>query len=394
MAQLLDADRVQGEAEAAAGIADPERSLYFDNLRRLVDSLNEEGRLTIAGAAAAHEEFVGALRNRLESIRWIRDCPEIANERIEAPLFLTGLPRSGTTYFQNLFNVDPALRLLQTWESRRPCPPPFFDRASVETRLAAAEAEVEHRGTIMPGFDALHLNDADGPDECHALLTQSFGAAGFHNIMNVPSYWDWMASGMDMDAVYANHRRQLQILQWRGPRRRWTLKYPNHLIAMDVIVRLHPDARFLVTHRDPRQTLASICKLSWSFSRARTDGRDKVTVGRQMRSFIRRHIDGLMRFHASPDAARAVHVDYYRVAQAPAAVLAEAYAALGMTMAPEVAEAVAAWHRANPKNKRGANDYALTEYGLDPDEIAEFCGDYIAAFAIPSEADGVAGVQA
>jgi hypothetical protein len=386
----LDAEAAQAEAEAAAGIDDPERELYWRNLEVLVKSANEEGRLSASGRTAMHAELVQSIANRLESIKWMTAHPETAQQPVEAPLLLMGLPRSGTTYFHKLFDHDPAIRILRMWESMAPCPPPHANPDSAKARLAAAQETMRVFREIYPDLYAIHLYDPDGPEECHAFLAQTFGAAGYHNIMEVPSYYDFLEDHLDMHAVYRNYRRQLQVLQWKAPRRRWAMKYPNHIIAMPELKDVFPDCRMLVTHRDPRQTLGSICKLTFNFRQARSDVRDQKMVGQQMRHFIRRHLDGLMAYHNSPAGKSVIHVDYYRLVRSPADIMGEVYEALDMEYPASVRDAIAKWHRENPQHKRGTNPYSLRDFGLDPNEIAEAYGDYISAFDIPTEAEGLA----
>jgi hypothetical protein len=287
----LSAARIIAEGETAAGIADPETHLHR-NLEALVDSLNDTARLSPQGLATTHDGLVRVVRDRLESIKWLRDFPEIADEEIEDPVFLCGLPRSGTTYFQYLFENDHRFRLIRTWESITPFPPPGHDPASVERRKAEERAANEKLRINVPGFDALHLIDEDGPQECHLYLEYGFGAAGYHNMHDVPAYFDYLMDGLDLVPVYQVHKRLLQTLQWKCPRPRWALKYPNHVIAMDAVRKVHPAARFIMTHRDPVQVVASIAKMTWSLRNVRQQGgADAHRVGAQMVHFIRRHID-------------------------------------------------------------------------------------------------------
>lgn len=386
----IDPDRIRAEARAATGQDDNESAMFDRNLDVLADSLNREGNLSPGGAAQTHGECVAALTNRLESLRWTREHPEILQERIERPILLTGLPRSGTTFFQQLFNRDPALRAPLVWETTAPCPPPAAVPESVPSRVAAAHAETQAIREQIKEFDSIHLRDPEGPEECHNFLAQSFAAIGFHNYMNVPSYAAYLFAELDLEAAYRVHRRQLQLLQWRAPARRWVVKYPNHLIAMGEIMRVYPDASFVMTHRDPVQTLASLCRLTDTFRAARMVRVNHDEVGPQMLDFVSRHLDRLMRFIDEPaNRSHVVNVDYYRLIADPATELETVYTALGMTMPDAVRQDVRAWHASNPKGKRGENRYALADFGLDEDAVAERFGDYMRRFAIPREADGL-----
>jgi Sulfotransferase family len=185
------------------------------------------------------------------------------------------------------------------------------------------------------------------------------------------------------------HRRQLQLLQWRSPERRWALKYPNHVLAMDAILKVYPDASFVMTHRDPVQTLASIAKLTLTLRGTRYAHVDAARVGRQMLRFVRCHIDRILAFCRSPAGQRVVHVDYYRVIDDPATVMSEVHAGLGIDSPRSVRDAVARWRASNPKNARGSNPYSLQQFSIDPDEAAALYGDYMRFFDIPREQEGV-----
>jgi hypothetical protein len=305
-------------------------------------------------------------------------------------VFLTGLPRSGTTFFQYLFDRDERFRLIRTWEAISPSPPPGYDPASVVRRKAE---EFERRRRARPdvkGFEAMHLVDADGPEECHAFMEHGYGAVGFHNLFNVPSYFEYLKTSIDFTAVYRIHSRQLQLLQWRMPRPRWALKYPGHVVAMDNILAVYPDAHFVMTHRDPVQTLASLCKLTVALRSARyEEDHDPNLVGRQMLDFVRFHIDRIMAFDGSPHADRVTHVDYYRLLENPAAVMADVHGALGIDSPRAMRDAVSNWHANNPKGARGSNPYSLEQFGLAPEMVAEQFGDYMQRFGIPREQDGL-----
>lgn len=388
---MLNARSIISEAEAKVGITDTDPGV-FENLTRLVDALHATFPMSAEGEAKVRAMLLMDATNRLESLKWVRDYPEIAEEPIEAPVFLTGLPRSGTTYFQYLFDRDHRFRLIRTWQSVLPSPPPGFDEASV-TQRRAAWAEMQNARAQFEGFEALHLYDDDGSDECHAFMQQSWGAAGLHNLFRVPDYFDWLMGDLDLAETYRIHKRQLQCLQWRLERKPWALKYPNHVIAMNEILQVHPGARFAMTHRDPAQVVGSICKMTWSLRSMRAAGPvDRHQVGADMLPFIQRHIDRILAFDSGPTSDRVVHADYYKLVADPVNEMRRIHAGLGLDTPEDVAQAVADWHAANPKNARGANEYSLAQYGLDVDAVREQFAPYIERFAIPTESEGLARV--
>ena len=386
---MLDAASIIAEAEARVGIADTDPGVA-GNLARLIASIHDSFPLSAAGEARVRATLLMDAVNRLESLKWLRDYPEIGAEPITAPVFLMGLPRSGTTYFQYLFDRDPRFRLIRTWESSMPSPPPGFDPASVESRRTAWR-EMQKARPHFEGFEALHLYDEDGSDECHAFLQQSWGAAGLNNLYRVPQFFDWLLDGLDLEQTYRVHKRQLQCLQWRSEPRPWALKYPNHVIAMNEILAVYPDARFVMTHRDPAQVVGSIAKMTWNLrSMCAASPPDMHQVGQDMLHFIQRHIDRIMAFDAGPHGGRVVHVDYYALVGDPVGQMRRIHAGLGIETPEEIARAVGDWHAANPKNARGRNEYSLAQYGLDVDAVRARFAPYAQRFAIPTEADGLA----
>jgi hypothetical protein len=387
---MLEAAAIIAEAENRVGISDSDRSVRV-NLERLVDSLNRDSGLSADGAVLTRRHLANDTVNRLEGLKWLRDHPAIADEPIAAPVFLMGLPRSGTTYFQYLFDRDPRFRLIRTWESLTPSPPPGFDPESALRRKAEWAEKRRREHPTFEGFDALHLIDGGGSDECHAFLEQSFGAAGLQNLFRVPDYFDYIMDELDLAETYRIHRRQLQLLQWRSPPRPWALKYPNHVIAMNAILTVYPDARFVMTHRDPIQTLASISKMTFNLRGIRSGNAvDPAQVGSEMMHFVQRHIDRIMEFDRSEQGRRVVHVDYYALVNDPVTALRRIFAGLGIDSPDGVVEAVRQWWRANPKNARGRNDYTLEQWGLEVGTAAERFGDYMRRFDIPREKEGLA----
>lgn len=390
---MRDAAAIIAEAEHRVGVTDTDTALR-PNFVALVESINAQAQLSAAATDMLHTALLARTIDRLEGLKWLRDYPEIVEEQIENPLFLTGLPRSGTTFFQYLFDRDPRFRLIRTWEALSPYPPPGFDASSVAQRKAGEAARRAAQRPKVEGFAALHLIDEDGSEECHAFLEQSYAAAGFNNLMHVPAYFEALLDRLDIEAAYRVHKRQLQLLQWRTPQPRWALKYPNHVLAMDVILRVHPTARFVMTHRDPVQTLASIAKMSLKLQQARSDTPiDPHRVGRTMRHFVQRHIDRIMAFTSGPQADRVIHVDYYHLLDDPATAMRAVHEALGIESPAAVRAAVQVWHRDNPKGARGVNAYTLEQFGLDDAEIAAQYGDYMHRFNIPREAEGLARVK-
>ncbi len=359
---------------------------FAGNFECFIQSLNTEGQLTPAGQAITEAEILALLRNRLEISACLAATPAILAEPITRPVFLLGLPRSGTSFLQNLFNHDPRLRTPHTWETLSPCPPPGAVPASVAPRIAAAARHLNQWRGNVANFDATHLIDVTGPDECALLLNMAFAQAGFQNYLRVPKFFDWLLDQGDFAAVYGFHKTVLQILQYGDAKRRWVLKYPNHMLAMPQIRALHPAAVFVVTHRDPVQTLASLCALTESYRGGRYAHQDRAGIGAEMLHFVQRHIARMLEARGKPGFETGmIDIDYYRLVAEPETVVAGIYANIGLDMPAAVQAELSAWIAANPKGKRGRHDYRLADYGLDFSAVNAGFAAYRSRFAIPME---------
>ncbi len=386
----LDIERVVADAADRASGTDPDPDTFRPNLELLVGTINDEGRLHDHGVRATQAGLAGSLRKRIDISWWANEHPEITDEPIVQPLFLSGLPRSGTTYFQYLFDRDPAMRMLRTWEGDSPCPPPGFDPAGARDRLRAAADEANERagGELHEAISKIHLTDHDGPQECVAILDQTFANPGNYWTHRIPSYFDRLLDTVDLRAAYAHHKVELQLLQWRSAPRRWVLKWPCHLVALDAVMSVYPDARFVLTHRDPLKVLASNCSLTNLLRSATSDHVDRHEIGRQMKDMLLAYTDRLASFDdAHRGDSTLVHVDYQRVVDSPDVVMAEVFEVLGMEMTAAVRESIVQWRLDNPPGKRGTHAYALDEYGLDSAVVAEEFGAYIERYDVAAEGD-------
>jgi hypothetical protein len=388
----LTVNGVVERAAALTDVTDPTPWHFVENLEAVVRSMNEEAEWTPEGLDRAVSMMAVALRNRMEVDRYVAEEPAVEESHLRRPIFLTGLPRSGTTYFQYLFDQDPGLRMLRTWEGERPVPPPATDLESAGRRREASFENARRTRQATGGkIDAFHLTDVDGPQECLAILDQTFVNPGLLWTMSALGYLDYLLNQADLRAAYRYHALVLRLLQWKAPQRRWALKWPCHLLALDAILDVYPDAVFVVTHRDPVQALASNCSLAHMLRSGNSPDADPHQTGRDMLELVRHHVDRLVAFdvaHSEDGPSPLVHVDYYQLVDAPETVMPGVFEAVGLDWTPAVEARVRAWRAENPKGKRGSHEYTLDEYGLDRATVAAAFADYTERFEIPSEDDG------
>src|SRR6185369_10410776 len=258
----------------------------------------DEAALTLLGRLIARSDVVRLLGNRLRMVDAWKRHPDIEAAPIRQPLFIVGLPRTGTSILHELMAQDPANRVPMSWEVMHPWPPP--ERATYETdpRIAIVEKHFAGVDRLMPGFKKMHPMGAQLPQECVALTAHDFASMVFSTTHRVPSYQSWLESA-DLRWVYASHRRQLQYLQWRCPARHWVLKSPGHLWALDALLAVYPDAHIVQTHRDPLTVIASLASLVVVLRGMSSDAIDPVAIGAE---WSERLADGLA--HAMAVRAR------------------------------------------------------------------------------------------
>ncbi len=212
----LDVDRIETDARSATELDDTGGDHYLQGLERLVESMNSEGDLTDMGEAMLHARLVALLSARLQVEHTYRLHPEIDDQEVAGPVFVIGLPRTGTTALSQLVAADPQFRSLRLWESGSPVPPPEKATEHSDPRIAATEGGLALMNEAFPLMQTMHHSEATTATECQDLMGMSFRTAHFDGFARVPSYMEWVID-TDMRETYRYHRRVLRLLQWHCP---------------------------------------------------------------------------------------------------------------------------------------------------------------------------------
>jgi hypothetical protein len=335
-------------------------------LRLYLEALENEARLTVLGRVIARTDILRLLENRLHLIDAYQRYPEIGAGEIRRPIFILGLPRTGTSILHELMAQDPANRVPMTWEVHRVWPPP--ERATFDTdpRIAAVEKHLSGVDRILPGFKQMHPMGALLPQECVALTAHDFATMVFHTTHDVPSYQAWLEKA-DLRWVYASHRRQLQYLQWRCPAQRWVLKSPGHLWALESLLAVYPDARIIQTHRDPVEVIASLTSLVAYLRSMASDHIDPVQIGSDWAERLARGLRMTMevRDRASLGSDRVFDVQFRSFLGNEIETIRRIYEHFDLQWTNEVESRMRRFLAANPRDKHGAHRYTLAHAGLD-----------------------------
>jgi len=379
----LDADHLLAAACRRTGLDDYGDAAFREPFERVVRSLDGEARLNLVGRIAARQDLLRLLSNRLRMIDDAKRHPEILAGEIRRPIFVTGLPRTGTTLLHGLLAQDPASRAPLTWEMMYPSPPPRRGSGRRDRRVVLAERQIRWFHRLSPEFRTIHPTGAELPEECLVIASHAFASFQFQTMYDVPSYESWLEQ-QDLRPSYHWHRRFLQHLQWRSPAERWVLKAPAHLFGFEALFDAYPDAGIVLTHRAPLEVVGSLASLTVSLRGTFSDAVDPVAVGAEMTQ--RWH--GALAFALQArdagrvPAERVVDVLYAELLRDPIGVVDRIYRSFGLDLTPEIEARMRAFLAANPKDKSGRHRYTLAEFGLDaPTESARY-GDYARRFGL------------
>lgn len=359
--------------ERSGGLTDFGAGRYREALTVLFDSIATQANLSPQGHAMLHEKVLAQLVNRLVIEDYCKRHPEILAQPIDDPVVIVGLPRTGTTLLQRVLATDARFHSAAWWETRYPAPLPGEPAHESARRIALARAEVEQMIHYIPQILAIHPLDAMQPDEEFMLMEHSFLCA-MDSYANVPRYTAWLAQ-QDHWEVYAYLKKMLQFLQWQKARRgvqdaqRWVLKTPQHLHTLEVLFKVFPRAKVVLTHRDPTATIPSMASMAHTLWKLYADEPDAREVGRQWSAQMQRAVHHAMDVRASLPAERFLDVRFEDTVADPLGVVERVYAFAGMTFPAHVRAAMQAWLAQNGREKRAPHDYTLAQFGLSVEQL-------------------------
>ncbi len=377
----------EGELLAAAareiGFDDFGDDLFREALGRLIAALEREAGLSTLGRIMAKDSIVHDLMGRLEMVEYRKQFPEIAVEEVRRPLFISGLPRTGTTLLYNLLAQDPKHRVPLGWEVIYPCPPPESDRYATDPRIEKARRRYAQVERLSPHLQAIHPIGAQLPEECSTITAREFQSRNYDYVFDIPSYYRWQVNRSQVD-VYRAHRRYLQHLQWRAKRERWLLKAPQHLPFIDDLFRVYPDAEIIFTHRNPAKVMPSMASLILHM-RALTQRH--VDLGRIGREQLERWKWALGRCltarDALPDKApQMFDLHFSELTRDPLAAVERLYSHFGWVLDDPIRSRMQTYISQNPRDKHGVHRYSLQMFGLSAAEVNDGFAQYRERFAI------------
>lgn len=363
-------DDIAAAAVRTTGLDDFGGTAHEEGLRILVEDLNSpDAGLTGVGNYFQRGQVKSALVGRLLTQLRFGEHPEHADVPIERPIFVVGLPRTGTTALHRLLNADPAHQGLELWLTEFPQPRPPRETWEQDPVFTAMQAAFSEHHVENPEFMGIHYMDATSVEECWRLLRQTGKSISYESLANVPRYSAWLAE-QDWTDAYARHRANLQLIGLNDPEKRWVLKNPSHLAALDALMAVYPDALVVHTQRDPVTSIASACSLSAEATAGHSTTFVGETIGRTQLAMLARSWRSFEEARQHHDPAQFVDVDYGAFVQDPVGTTRGIYDAFGLDWTPAAAAAV---EQIDAESRRGerrpAHRYDLADYGLTEGDV-------------------------
>lgn len=373
---------IVGKARAATGLSDLGDPAVLEGLEVLVAASNEEAQLSEVGAQRWEASLVGHLANRLRIVDYLKQHPELLERPIERPMFVFGLPRTGTTLAINLLSADPARRCLLRWEVLRPVPPAAAGTLHSDPRCVAEQERLAMAIKYAPQIAAAHYEDADSPSECQFAMAPSFCAQLFDSNVHVPRYHDWLLHKTRYLPAFRFHKQLLQVLQAENGGR-WTLKNPWHPLFLNDLTTVYPDAQLVMTHRDPAEVVGSSCSLIRLIRPMFSDVVDLRQIAEQMIATFDLMIARQNAFRDKHGESSIFDIQYAGQLRDPIGQMRKLYAHFDEPFTQEAEAAMVKLLADNPQGKHGKHVYSLEEFGLTATGVRQHFRDYCERFRIP-----------
>ena len=373
------------EAQRVTGLKDFGDDSFRVPLQILLKSLNQEAHLNFFGRTLLQQYLLRLLVNRLRIQEDFKRYPEIARVKIKQPLFILGLPRSGTTFLHNLLSQDASSRWLHLWEMYNPSPSPDYLTRETDPRISEAEKLVTLFNSLAPQLSAIHYLNPNGPEECNVLFEHDLVSILFELRANVPSYSEWLLN-QDLLASYRYYRQQLQLLAWKWSGERWVLKAPVHLRYLSALITVFPDARIIYTHRNPLKVLPSLCSLCALIRGIYTDHLDLRAIGQQWLNSLAIGIERSMQMRQTIPAQQIYDLNYLDLVSEPIETVRQIYDYFDYDFNPDLENNLKQYITQNPQHKHGVHRYSLEQFGLKESQVTQTFEKYCLKFNLSSKA--------
>ncbi len=360
------------EGEFAAGT--------LPGLTAALTALDAEQGLTEDGRGRALAQFRDNLARLAAIVADRARYPEIAQVKIERPVFILGLPRCGTSILHSLIGADAQVRTPLQWEVAAPSPPPDAATFDSDPRADGFDAYVAANFTgAWADVLKAHPIGARIPQECGMMLETAFQGINPTMLFSLPGYYQWYRQA-DTSFGYQVHKMWLQHLSWKNPRSRWVLKVQEHAYHLPELFSVYPDAVLVQPHRDPATVMASISRLIEVIRCISFETIDRAALGQELLHLWHDGQVASMAWRKANPQVKVLDLRFKDIVADPVAAVRQVYSHAGMDFTPAAAQAVSDWWAANPSDKHGQHKYELADYGMTQAEVETVYADYIETY--------------
>ena len=337
---------------------------FQEGMRKLLNSSIKEAKLHFFGRQFLQKGCIRAVKDRIRLQKAFQKNQEILNTPIEKPVFILGLPRTGTTFLQNLLFRNDLFRHLHYWEQVAIGPQPTHKNLQDNYIIKSCVSFVEKLKTITPEFFIAHEINPYGPEECNGLMERNFTSIIYFMFRNIPSYIDWFQTH-DMTETYDYHKQQLQFLGYHFSKKQWVLKAPVHLFFLKYLFKTYPDARIVHLHRDPLEVIPSMASLVVISRQIHSNHVSVQETANQILDWVRKIITNSIAYRDETDSDQFLDLAYTDLVKDPLNTITQIYKWLGVDINNEIQSDISSWLE-NSKRKRvgKAHHYSLEQFNL------------------------------
>lgn len=382
----MTADEVLERAMQETGLSDfGEETGFRERLAVTIQALEEDKGLTRGGRLNLIQSAIRVMVNRLRIEDLVKRHPEILDIKIDRPVIIVGLPRSGTTHLVNWLARDTRLRSLTLWESEEPVPSVEVAPGEVDPRLARSAEVWSQFEAALPHMMAMHGMEASSIHEDGELLFMDLNSYNWEWQSRIPRWIDYYFSH-DRTSSYLYERKILQVLTWyRGPNR-WILKCPQHMENLGPLKKAFPDAKLVITHRDPAAVLNSLLHMVAYSDRIRRDPTDPEGLARHWVGRIEKLLRAFVKDRDLWGPEQSLDLLFHEYMADQEAVMRQVYELAELPLTADAESALLSYLNENPRNKYGKVIYDLERnFGITSAEIRERFGFYYERYPVKLE---------
>lgn len=378
----MDASELLQAATARTGLDDFGPDDFRDGFFILVDAINREADIRPRCQAKLQEKFLNLLTQRLWFARDLKAHPDIARERIRAPLIILSLPRTGSTKLHRILGATGDFQTLDFWQTMKFARVPGAPEGGTSQRIAETkdyEAWMYEQSPAMLTGHPLHAEEPE--EECY-LMEATYRHPTIFGHYDVPSFAAWIAQA-DLQPAYDYLVSVIKYLQWQNgsPSKPWLFKDPNHLGQEDYLTAAYENPRFIVTHRDPVKCVPSVTSTVMASRGIWSDLDNRHLFASKMLGHLSSAAERHMEWRARNPHIEVLDLAFGDVVKDGQSTARKIYEFAGLEWTPRAMAAIRRWETENPKGKHGEAKYSADEIGSTDEEIRRTFARYTEKFS-------------